>query len=207
MRPVAAIFVVIFATPLAAGEGITVSVCTTRHLDAKTVAGAEAVAASLFHDTGIEVAWAACEAGLEGDEATQQHWFTVRLRGGHSFIPIAGALDTLGEAFFSADDAGYLANVYCDAVETLATSKVLELKTLLGFVIAHEVGHLMLGPGHGPAGVMRQSWDVSDLQMMRQGCLKFSPAEGVRMRRVLKGNNAAVTRFPSSSASAPALRP
>jgi len=178
----------LFATSVSAGERMTVSVCTRGRLDQKAVTAAEAAAAALFHSIDIEILWAQCEIGPEGDAATQQHWFTVRLRNGKPFIaPDTAALDTLGEAFLSLDSAGYIVDVYYQAVQTLATTRQIEPAPLLGYVIAHELGHLLLGPGHATKGVMRAAWDLRDLEAISQGCLRFSPAEGARMRKVLQG--------------------
>ena len=188
MRVCVSLYAVLLACSLSAGDRMTVSVCTRGSLDRKVIAEAEASAAALFHAIDIEIVWAKCEIGLEGDAAIQEHWFTVRLRDGKPFItPDPAALDTLGEAFLSFDDAGYIVDVYYEAVRTLATSKQVELTTLLGYVIAHELGHLLLGPGHAMKGVMRPSWDLRDLEAIRHCCLRFSPAEAMRMRRVLQG--------------------
>ena len=167
---------------------MTVSVCTRGRLDEKSVVGAQAVAAALFDSIDIEIVWAKCAMGLEGDEAAQQHWYTLRLRDGRPFIaPLPPALDALGEAFLSVDGVGYIVDVYYQTVQTLATTKQVKPAPLLGYVIAHELGHLLLGPGHAAKGVMRAVWDLGDLEAIRQNRLKFSPAEGSRMRRVLQG--------------------
>jgi len=176
------------ALPLFAAERMTVSVCSRARLDGKALLGAEATAASLFHSAGIEIVWAECEVALEGDEAAEQHWFTVRLRDGRPFLtPPTAALDTLGEAFLSADNVGYVVDVYREAVERLAASQLIDLRLLLGYVMAHELAHLLLGPGHSAKGVMHVAWDRRDLDAMRQGGLKFNPDEIARMRQVLRG--------------------
>ena len=77
--------------------------------------------------------------------------------------------------------------MYYQAVQTLGTTKQIELTPLLGYVIAHELGHLLLGPGHAPNGVMRAVWSPMDLGAIRRGCLRFGPAEAARMRSVLQG--------------------
>ena len=186
MRASVRICAILLAMPLAAADRMTVSVCTRGRLDEKAVTGAEETAAALFRAVDIEVVWATCETGLEGDAAVQQHWFTVRLRDGEPFIrPGPGTRDTLGEAFLSLDNDGYIADVYHQAVESLCASKQLDLDRVLGYVIAHELGHLLLGPGHAAQGVMRAEWDLRDLQAISQHRLQFSSAEGLRMRRVL----------------------
>ncbi|MGO4882647.1 MAG: hypothetical protein ACLP59_17790 [Bryobacteraceae bacterium] len=186
MRVRSWICAVFFATSMSAAERMTVSVCTRGRLDQKAVAAAEDHAAALYRSIDIQIAWARCEIGLEGDAALQQHWFTVRLHDGKPFItPNPTALDTLGEAFLSFDDKGYLAEVYYQSVSAFATNRQIKFPALLGYVLAHELGHLLLGPGHAPQGVMRQSWDLRDLVAIRQNNLKFGPAEAARMRCVL----------------------
>lgn len=178
---------ILFSTPVFACEHLTVSVCTQGRLNDKTAIAAEAAAAALFHAVDIEIAWAKCEAGLEGDAATEQHWFTMRLREGRPFVtPATSAFDTMGEAFLSLESAGYIADVYYEVVASVAAGQEVELPALLGYVIAHELGHLLLGPGHNAKGIMRAGWDLRDIQAIRQGCLKFSPAEGLRMRSILR---------------------
>jgi len=174
--------------PILAGERMTVSVCSRGRLGQKTVIGAEAVAATLFRAAEIEIVWAECESGLEGDAATQQHWFTLRFRDGQPFLtPEMSAIDALGEAYLSPDGTGYIADVYYEALQSIADSKRFDLPVLLGYVAAHELGHLLLGPGHAAQGVMRGAWDFQDLRAMGQRGLRFGPEEGMRMRQVLHG--------------------
>jgi len=186
MRISAVIFAIFFAMPMFGGERMTVSVCTRGPLDPRVELGAEAAAAALFHSMDIEIVWAQCEAGLEGDDAVQQHWFTLRFRDGRPFIKPAAGNDTLGEAFLEADEGGFIVEVYYQAVKTLAADKDVELTTLLGFVIAHELGHLLLGRAHAAHGVMRAAWDRTELEAIRHGCMKFSALEAAGMRRVLQ---------------------
>lgn len=176
----------LFAPPGSAVERMTVSVCTRGSLDRKVVAGAEAAVTSLFDTVNIEVAWAKCDTGLEGSAAVRQHWYTVRLRDGKPFITPEGALDTLGEAFLSEVSESYIVDVYYQSVRALAGTQEAEPALLLGYVIAHELGHLLLGPGHTPEGVMHAAWGRRDLEAIRQGRMRFTPAEGARMRRVLQ---------------------
>lgn len=187
MRALTWICAILMAVPLLAGERMTVSVCVRGSLEPKYAGQAEATAASLFHAGGIDIAWANCELAPEGDDAVQQHWFTLRLRDGEPFItPGPGAMDTLGEAFFSEDQAGYIADVYYQPVKEIADNREAEFPRLLGYVMAHELGHLLLGPAHAREGIMRADWDPRDLQAIRQGYLRFRPAEAARMRQVLQ---------------------
>jgi hypothetical protein len=53
----------------------------------------------------------------------------------------------------------------------------------LGFVIVHEIGHLLLGNAHSEEGIMRANWTSRDLRRATQGQLRFT-AEQVRRMRV-----------------------
>lgn len=179
---------ILASLPALAGERMTVSVCIRGRLGEKSVAGAQSAAADLFRAADIEVAWAGCDIAPEGDEAARQHWFTLRFRNGRPFIPPSlGTLDALGEAFTSLEQPGYVAEVYYEQVATLAQARQVDSKKLLGYVMAHELAHLLLGPRHAPVGLMRAAWDAQDLAAMRQGSLRFNAAEGTRLREALHG--------------------
>ena len=56
--------------------------------------------------------------------------------------------------------------------------------TVLGYLIAHEVGHLLIGPGvHSPHGLMKGKWSSKDLEEMQRGQLLFQPWDARRMQR------------------------
>jgi hypothetical protein len=170
-----------------AGERMRVSVCTMGRLSENVVVGAKAEVAALFHSMDVEIMWEKCEAGPIGEEAEQQHWFTIRLRdGGPVVVSGSASLNTLGEAFLADDQTGYVADVYYRESQALASRKQVEPVAMLGCVIAHELGHLLLGPGHAPNGIMHAAWDSRDLEAIRFGSLKFTPAESARIRRVLQ---------------------
>ena len=63
---------------------------------------------------------------------------------------------------------GWLATVFSDRIDQAASRVGVEPGTLLGRVMAHEVGHLLLGSGyHGEAGLMRAEWP--DALLARNG--------------------------------------
>ena len=80
---------------------------------------------------------------------------------------------------------GWLATVFSDRIDQAAERVGVEPGTLLGLVMAHEVGHLLLGSGyHGEAGLMRADWP--DALLTRTAEWKFSMVEAARMHRVLE---------------------
>ena len=74
---------------------------------------------------------------------------------------------------------GRLANVMYSRVERLAGSRA-NVATVLGHVMAHEIGHLLLSPNaHASGGIMAATLD---LQLAARGVLWFSAKEANRLR-------------------------
>jgi hypothetical protein len=58
--------------------------------------------------------------------------------------------------------------------------------TVLGFAVAHEIGHLLLGNNaHGAAGVMRAVWSRGELQRNDPADWLFTTGESLAMARAL----------------------
>lgn len=94
--------------------------------------------------------------------------------------------DAFGVSYVVADtDRGWLATVFADRVRDAAARAGASQGALLGRVMAHELGHLLLGSGyHGPGGLMRAHWP--DAMLTRNGAeWQFSVAEAARMQDVL----------------------
>jgi hypothetical protein len=54
---------------------------------------------------------------------------------------------------------------------------------VLGAAIAHEIGHLFLGPNsHSPVGIMRGGWKQDDLLKASQARVTFTPDQAQRIR-------------------------
>jgi len=58
--------------------------------------------------------------------------------------------------------------------------------TLLGYVITHEIGHLLLQRGtHKVTGLMAQQWGNRDFSLMRNYQLGFDPEDASQIRAAL----------------------
>ncbi len=82
-----------------------------------------------------------------------------------------------------------LASVYYEYVERLAKfdGADFELPIVLGCVIAHEIGHLLLGSdSHSRSGIMQARWGRDQLRMAMMGTLHFQ-ADQVRVMRAEAG--------------------
>ena len=76
-----------------------------------------------------------------------------------------------------------LVQVFFKQVCDFARVYHLDLSTMLAYVIAHEIGHLLLpGYGHSPTGLMQAGWDKALVHDAARGSLTFTAAQAARIR-------------------------
>ena len=78
--------------------------------------------------------------------------------------------------------AGTQAWVFVDRVRALSESH--DFFIVLGDVMAHELGHLLLGPGHSATGIMRASYGSNTLLNAEFGWLLFTPKQARDLRKL-----------------------
>jgi len=171
---------------------ITLRVYNFPKLPHAMLANAEETATVIFHHAGIDVAWVDCP--LSSSELQEYPAcsptigftdFAVRILTRSMVKKMSFPEQTLGFGLACADDRrGCYADVfYHRIVELGERGWGTPGAEILGHAMAHEVGHLLLGPNsHSPTGIMRATWDVSELQAMSHRCLLFTPGQGQRMR-------------------------
>jgi hypothetical protein len=178
---------ILSAGTLCAEERMNVSVCNLGNLPESVVAGAKAETEAIFRYAGIRIEWKACDE-YQANGAAGVPWFIVRLRNDKP-PKLAGAssLDAMGKAFLDKEsEEGYLTDANFRAVQELAERHRVDADELLGCVIAHELGHLLLGPGHVPGGIMQAHWSGNELQSLRQRRLKFNHFQRGRIQSELR---------------------
>jgi len=78
-----------------------------------------------------------------------------------------------------------IARVYYEHVTHFAVEYELEsgMASILGCVIAHEIGHLLLGPkSHYGIGIMQPRWSLPQVRQGLMGVLRFTPEQSERIR-------------------------
>lgn len=171
---------------------ITLRVYNFPKLPHPWLASAEEAATVIFHRAGIDVTWLDCPLSSselqEYPACTPEIGFTdfaVRILTRSMVKRISFPEQTLGFGLACADDRrGCYADVFYHRVAELGERGWgMPAYEILGYAMAHEVGHLLLGPNsHSPTGIMRATWDARELQAMSHRRLMFTPAEGQRMR-------------------------
>ena len=147
--------------------------------DAGDLARAQAEAKRIFADTGVRVVWAdiskgpqarACE-GLNVSVALLSPFLIRQLAGqGMGDTVLGSASPGAGRAF-----------VYSESVYPRAAGTRVDAGVLLGRVVAHEVGHLLLGGSHSRSGLMTTGIDTHPLGLRAL----FSPREARSIRGLL----------------------
>jgi hypothetical protein len=175
------------------GPLLLVGVYEYFHVAPQTAEHAVAVAGRIFARAGVRTAWEVCPCaddssaiGREPAAASRILELTVEL------VPEATArhLGLTAEAWGIAlvprgADSGSVAIVMGDKLKESTVSCPPGI--LLAHVMAHEVGHLLLGAGHTLTGIMKGPWSVEDLEAACQETLFFSADQAARLReRVLE---------------------
>jgi hypothetical protein len=164
---------------------ITIRVFNYSQASPALLTRAEREAGRILGEAGLRIVWlecltspsatplkGPCEKGLEASDlrlrvlsATVQKWFQPTVFG------------------FTIHPA--LASVYYEHALRLAKSEYAgsEISTILGGVIAHELGHLLLSTNnHSRMGIMQACWHPDQVLQLMQGNLLFTSAQSKLMR-------------------------
>jgi hypothetical protein len=149
------------------------------HLDPTALTNTEGVAAAIFQEVGVETAWVDCPLSWTDlkryptcQETMQTTDLVLRILPKSMAMKVRTGDDALGFAKpCPEDEPACDLTVFYHRVDGLATDGY-PADRILGHVIAHEVGHVLLGPGaHSDIGIMRGVWSRHDLQHISWGLL------------------------------------
>ena len=170
---------------------IEIQVYNYSGVSAATLQQAERDAARIYGGMDIEISWLYCPFTAEqaaqntacGQPASPTR-LTLRLLSNvmAERLPLGG--DIFGLALLPVDGGlGMTANVCAGRAREMAEARHVPEGLLLGHLMAHEVGHLLLGSSrHSVKGLMHIPWQGKELQMMSQGAMLFTSGEAERIR-------------------------
>ena len=147
---------------------LSVQVTAGAAIPAKTVRAAENQAARAFERAGVKLVWGAA-ANLQLQIVLEE--------------PHGLSTDAAGFARITPGKTGYAA-IFWPAVERAAEQLQVDPAIVLGAVLAHETGHLILGPGHAPHGIMSPHFGPNEMQLAARGELLFDGAQASRIIQV-----------------------
>jgi len=175
---------------------MTVAISNYAQLPEGMLAQAEEEAARIFRHAGVETVWLDCApaATMSVKDPACPTGFSPTVL----FVRIlprsmAKLLDlphkSCGVAAPSSNGGfGAHAFVSVPCVQELAISRGARLETILGYMLAHEMGHLILGPGsHSQEGVMYGHWGREQVEGAIWARLRFTLREAKAIQaQVLK---------------------
>ena len=174
---------------------ITVGVYNYAAIRQSALREAESDAAAVFAVAGVRIAWLECQLNPASSRSPSDNPvqdLSVRILRSSAITQDwqTGESDAMGESIVpsgvNGPVAGGIADIFCDRVKKVAWEWGPTTSGILGEAIAHELGHLMLGPGHSPRGIMKAVWTRQDQLLVSRCQLRFLPAQAVALQHAAR---------------------
>jgi hypothetical protein len=175
------------ALPVGPEPELTISVHNYADVPDGLLSAAEGQAREIFHQAGLETAWLNCAPKLEAVQPKSCYFsdsshVTLKINAHAVQAKAKDRLEVLGTAYPDDKGIGWFAYVFYDRIKQLAEREKLG-HALLADVMAHEVGHLLLGSNsHSVTGIMCAHWNSEQLIDIAEGAMNFVPAQAKMMR-------------------------
>lgn len=157
-------------------DAVAVLVLNEAGVPANVIARAETDAAAIYRRLGVTVVW----WNGAGDERRRP--FTIKIVAGAPSSRDVRA-HTLGLTPAAEGLNGRIAYAFYVPIHDFSEIHRIEVSVILGAVIAHELGHLLLPYGwHSRGGVMSGGWDKDLAISAAKGRLTFSAPESALIR-------------------------
>ena len=168
---------------------VTVAIYDDVQLPLQVLADARDEAMRVYRKAGVPISWIVCKSSkleVEPDLGCQDPPSLTHLN--LRIVPHASKVSdgVFGLAFLSAEGTGAYADVSYNSAEELDRDWHVGLAQVLGHVMAHELGHLLLGSNaHSQQGIMSPRWHRDELHLASTGLLLFSEDQARFMRERL----------------------
>jgi len=145
----------------------------------------ETLSAVLLSRAGVRAEWVHCQGHEQGPRPAV---CDASLGGGVVMLRLQmvfpGREPKVGNPLGAATvESGY-ASIFVSEIGKQADRNGIGAGTLMAYAATHEIGHLLLGPGHSSGGIMQAVWKAADYRDMAQHWLGFNAAQVQALRRV-----------------------
>jgi hypothetical protein len=170
-------------------SSLRVSVFNDANISEGKLLRAETVASRVFARSGVLVAWLNCgrqnETKEEQADCAEANFRHLQIR--ILFKSWTPKQSTFGISYLDGDGTGCYADVFYGGSADVEETERPGSATFLGVVMAHELGHLLLGMNaHSSIGIMRPLWSDDDLVAASKGRLYFTEPQGQILRARLE---------------------
>jgi hypothetical protein len=147
-------------------------------------------AAAVYKSIGVDIDWLTCSVSRSGAalapgcNAFGPDRLEVRLLPESKTRLLNPAPSDLGRALLSDHDGfGTVAFVFADRAKGFGSSPDWAYGPVLGHIVAHELGHLLLGRGaHSLDGIMHTRWGSPEIVRSLQRQMLFTKQQSERIR-------------------------
>lgn len=174
----------VLAAQAAGGEArtaITVQVVNNANVAEGELRRAKAEAGWMFERAGIEVRWTECGGAVACKAVDEPMLFVLSITAGGS---PNGSETALGYALMQGN-ANHAAVLYPRIAALVESNPEYRDSTVLGSVMAHELGHLVFRSTRHGGGVMRAKWERDDYRAMAQRKLTFTEEQARTLKNML----------------------
>jgi hypothetical protein len=170
----------IFASGADSSPTIRIRVNNYTQATPAMLAGAEREAGRILGKAGLQTVWLDCPPGHSTADPQDPCREPLQATDIALRVPSEASQNKFQDTAFGFAVVPVLASVYYDYVAHLARSDgaEFEIPIILGCVIAHEVGHLLLGSNsHSGSGIMQGQWERGQIRKAMTGTLLFTPEQ------------------------------
>jgi hypothetical protein len=192
---IAATLTILWNVPPAAAEseapGVRIWILDYARIANDVIAQAQQRVTDIYNIIGVQVRWQTTVRPLNpsssvADTLTEPSDFVLIVLNRNMTRRLKVAPDALGMAIVPPQGGGRIAYVLFDRVTQVARAARSDLIDVLGRVMAHEIGHLMLPDGsHSGRGLMRADWNIKELHRPPEAAFEFTIPQGETIRHRL----------------------
>lgn len=200
-------------SPDTSGASVTLRVYNYANASRTILLASETETAGILARAGITARWIDCPTS----HAAWQDFPECHLpRTGADYMvsilpqAMSSLVPKTGDPLGNADDTDLdprRAAIFYDRIRALAGGDTAPFQVLLGRVMAHEVGHLLLGRNaHARTGIMKAAWSDGELSGQAGSAMVFTAAQALRMKARIETRMAATAESSEPQLAASNLR-
>lgn len=170
------------AASACSAQTLTIGLYDYSNLSVEETVRVTETAGLAFANAGFNVVWLYCRGALASPppqpcaRSTRADEIVIRLQTSGPPSSDGGKTLHMGHAEVTSAGGNY-ASAFVPAVRAQAAEFGMPFDVLLGYVVAHETGHCLLGSGHSAGSLMRKAWKRADAEEMMQRRLHLTKEE------------------------------
>jgi len=144
---------------------------------------AQSETARIYAAVGVRLGWT--------DLSPELPRLTMMIMSDSNLARQKGAADAVGAAPAADQGTGRVAYAFYVRIEALAQRHGIDVAKVLGIVVAHEIGHLLMARGaHSSAGILSGRWGKFEMDLVAAGLFGFTKEQAELIQRAAVRMNA-----------------